>query len=275
MLDIISVDCGRSGVKAVSENERVYFRSALGTYRQLRNGRELGIDEFVVQYKTERYFVGRIAAEEAEDGAQMMTAYKAHTDTLILTLTAIHRLVQSGAQVMLVTGLPLAFHQEQDKQRMREMLMGDYEIQVNRVTKRFTIARVEVAAEGASAAWYIGRTRRDRFHVVDVGSRTVNYVTMTNGRWIDKDSDSLNYGWETFRGGEPQFARMLIADLSKRLRPLGHIVLVGGKESLASHLQGYHGDVEVHPDALFANAVAFREMGVVASAKYQAKATAR
>lgn len=274
-MEIISVDCGRSGVKAVSESERIYFRSALGTWRQLRNERELGVDEFVVRYKTEKYFVGRVAVEECDDGAQMMTAYKAHTDTKLLTLTAIHRLVRNESRVMLVTGLPLAFHVEIDKQRMRELLQGTHEITVNDVTKRFTVEQVEVAAEGASAAWSLGRTRRERFHVVDVGSRTVNYVTMQNGRWIDKDSDSLDYGFETFRGTEPQFARALVADLSRLLRPLGPIVLVGGKESLVSHIREHVQDrVDVHPDALFANATAFREMGVIAHAKKE-KATSR
>lgn len=266
-MELISVDCGRSGVKAVSEHERVYFRSALGAYRELRNGRELGIDEFIVQYKTEKYFVGRIAAEESEDGAQMMLSYKAHTDTKILTLTAIHRLVRSNADVFLVTGLPINFHTESDKQRMRQLLAGEHETTVNGVTKQFNIARVEVAAEGASAAWSMGRIRRDRFHVIDVGSRTVNYVTMLNGRWIDKASDSLDYGWETFRGTESQFARAVIADLSKYLRPLGPLVLVGGKDTLAVHLREYHDQVELHPDALFANATAFREMGAIARGK--------
>ncbi|MFD1675589.1 ParM/StbA family protein [Alicyclobacillus fodiniaquatilis] len=267
---IISVDCGRSGVKGVSEHERLYFRAALGAHRELRNGRELGIDEFDVLYKAERYFIGRIAAEESEDGTQMMTAYKAHTDTKILTLTAIHRLTHPDARVTLITGLPLKYHIESDKQRMRELLTGEHELTVNGVKKRFTIERVEVAAEGAAAAWHIGRTRRDRFHVVDIGSRTVNYVTMLNGRWIDKDSDSLDYGFETFRGTEAQFARVLIADLGRLLRPLGPIVLVGGKETLAAHLQTYQDKIEIHPDALFANAVAFREMGVTINAKSKA-----
>lgn len=275
MLEVIGGDCGRSGFKGVSDNGRVYFRSAVGTYRQLRNGRELGHDEFVVQYKTEKYFVGRIATEEAEDGAQMFTASKAHTDTKILTLTALHRLVNADARVMLVTGLPLSYHTDFDKQQMKRLLVGNHEITVNGVQKRFSIERVEVAAEGATVAWSVGKTRRERFHVVDIGSRTVNYVTCVNGRWVDKDSDSLDYGVETFRGTEAQFARLLISDLSKVLRPFGPVVVIGGRESLASHLREHHPNVEVHPDALFANATAFHELGAMINGHATTKAASR
>lgn len=274
MLEVISVDCGRSGVKAVGETERLYFKSALGTYRYLKNERQLSVQDFITTYKTETYYAGQIAADECEDGAQMMTDYKAHTDTKILTLTAVHRLVKPGSSLMLVTGLPIQFHTEHDKMQMRRLLLGDHEIAVNNQTKRFTIERVEVAAEGAAAAWQFGRTRKDRFHVIDIGSRTINYVTMQNGRWVDPASDSLDYGCETFRGTENQLARVIIADLSKRLRPFGPAVVIGGKETLVPYLRQYHENIEYHPDALFATAVAFREMGVIALAN-QTKAAAR
>lgn len=267
MLEVISVDCGRSGVKAVSESERIYFPSVLGEWRQLRNGREMGVDDFVIEYRGLKYFAGRVAREEAEDGTQMMLAYKAHTDTKLLTLIALHRLAQDGAHILLVTGLPITLHTDRDKELMRSILIGTHEVVVNGEPKTLHVDRVEVAAEGATAAWAMGRVRRERFHVVDVGSRTVNYATAVNGRWRDKESDSLDYGWETFRGTEDRFARMVISNLSERLRPLGPIVLVGGKESLVPHLQSFHPQVEIHPDALFANAVAFRELGVLVNAK--------
>ncbi|GLG02269.1 hypothetical protein Alches_23100 [Alicyclobacillus hesperidum subsp. aegles] len=274
-MQVISVDCGRSGVKAVSAHERVYFPATLGTWRQLRNGREMGVEDLVIDFAGERYFGGRVAIEEAEDGAQMMTAYKAHLDTKILTLAALHRLVTDDEPVMLVTGLPLAFHNDHDKQRMRELLLGTHTIGVHGVTKTIHIERVEVAAEGATAAWSIAQRRPGRFHVLDVGSRTVNYATAVDGRWRDRESDSLDYGFETFRGTEEQFARVVISDLSTRLRPLGLIVLVGGRGSLLPHLRQYHANVELHPDALFANAVAFRELGVIAHARQHTQAETR
>lgn len=267
MLDVISVDCGRSGVKAVGESERVYFPAALGAWRELRNNRIFGTDDLVIEYQGSKYFGGRVALEEANDGAKVMLAYKAHMDTRILSLTGVHRLVSNRARVMLVTGLPLSFHNAHDIGKMKDLFLGDHELSVNGVNKRFSIERVEVAAEGATVAWSLRRIRHERFHVLDVGSRTVNYATAVNGRWVDRESDSLDYGFETFKGSESQFARVVIADLSRELRPLGPIVLVGGKESLLTHLQGYHGSVELHPDPLFANASAFRELGVIANAR--------
>ena len=266
MLEVISIDNGRNGIKGVSESERIYYPAALGAWRQLRNDRPFHRDDLTVEYEGFTYFAGRVAAEEANDGAHLMLAYKIHKDTKILSLAAAHRLVKDGAQVMLVTGLPISFHNPHDKQKMRELLLGEHQIAVNGRVKSFTIERVEVGAEAATVAWSLGRTRHERFHVVDVGSRTVNFATAINGRWVDRESDSLDYGWETFRGTEEQFARYTIADLSKVLRPLGPIVLIGGKaESLNDHFKPFHSQIEVHPDALFANASAFYELGVIAN----------
>lgn len=274
-IEVIAGDCGRNGFKGVSESQRIYFPTARGRYRELRNGYLFGPQDMDVEYAGNRYFVGRVAAEEARDGASLMISRKAHFDTKLYTLTGIHRLVNDLARVFLVTGVPISLHYDQHKNDMKKLLLGAHELIVNGVHKHFTIERVEVAAEGATAAWWIGNGRKDRFHVVDVGSRTVNYTTMVGGRWLDRDSDSFDYGFETFGGNEEEFARCLVSDLSKWLQPLGPIVLIGGKGSLVEHLKMYHEEVEAHQDALFANACAFRELGVMANARTATQTASR
>lgn len=194
-IQLVAVDSGRSGTKVVSEGVREWFPSVLGEYRELRLERKMKRTDMVVEYGEQRYYVGDVARDESVSGAQLMVTTKAHHDTKIFTLAALHRVVPSGAAVFLVTGEPIANHTAGEKLRMKQLLLGGHRVIVNGEAKTFDIVRVEVAAEGATAGWALRRSRR--YHLVDAGSRTVNFATMEGGRWIDRLSGSLDFGLET------------------------------------------------------------------------------
>ncbi len=262
-MEIVSVDSGRSGIKVVGASDRNYFKASLGAYREFKLERKLGPEDLVIEYAGGKYFAGPVAAEEAIDGAQMFLASKVHIDTKIFTLAAIHKIVDDGASVFLVSGMPIKNHTEKERGRFRMLLAGSHEIVVNGVKKSFSIVRVEIAAECATVGWSIARKRRDRFIVIDIGSRTINFALFENGKWIDQFSDSLDYGSETVKVSDAQLARMMVADLTKQLRTLPPAILIGGMvDRLIKYIRVYHESTEAHPDALYANAEAFRELGV-------------
>lgn len=262
MVQLVAVDTGRSGTKVVTDGSRDYFPSVLGEYRELRLERKMARTDMEVEYKGQRYYIGEVAREESFSGAQLMVKTKAHHDTKMFALAALHRVVPNGAHLFVVTGEPIDNHTAGEKLRMKQLLLGTHEVTVNGEAKRFDIVRVEVAAEGATAGWALRRA--GRFHVIDAGSRTVNFATMDGGRWIDRLSGSMDFGLETVGGiNLSMFARMTIAELSRRVGTLAPIVLIGGKaEALAEYIEQYTGQVDVHPDPLYANANAFYELGV-------------
>lgn len=262
MVQLVAVDTGRSGTKVMTDGMREYFPSVLGEYRELKLERKMRRTDMVVKYAGQRYYVGDVARDESVSGAQLMTTSKAHMDTKIFALTALHRVLENGSALFVVTGEPIDNHTAGEKLRMKQLLLGTHEITVNGEYKRFDVVRVEVAAECATVGWALRRP--GRYHVVDAGSRTVNFATMEQGRWIDRLSGSLDFGLETVQNiNLSMFARMTVAELSRRLGTLAPIVLIGGKaDALVEYMQQYTPDVEAHPDPLYANAQAFYELGV-------------
>lgn len=264
MVQLVAVDTGRSGTKVVTDGMRDYFPSVLGEFRELRLERKMNRTDMVIEYKGQRYYVGEVARDESVSGAQMMVKTKAHQDTKIFALAALHHVVPNGAHLFVVTGEPIDNHTGGEKLRMKQLLLGSHDITVNGEEKHFDIVRVEVAAEGATAGWALHRP--GRYHIVDAGSRTVNFATMDGGRWIDRLSGSMDFGLETVQNiSLSMFARMTIAELSRRVGSLAPIVLVGGKaDALVEYMEQYTSDVEAHPDPLYANANAFYALGVKA-----------
>ncbi|UOF90738.1 ParM/StbA family protein [Fodinisporobacter ferrooxydans] len=260
-LMIVGVDAGRNGIKVVGDGVREYFPACLGAYLKPKLEVELSRTDMVVDYAGQQYYVGGIAKIESPDGTQMMIKSKVHLDTKIFVLTALHRVVPDRSSIFLVTGEPIENHTAGEKLRLKQLLLGDHTITVNQEEKSFSIVRVEVAAEAATFGWALRRT--DRFHVVDPGGRTVNYATFQYGKWINRLSGSLDYGLDTVEINSSMFARMTVAELSKRLGSLSPIILIGGKASvLSDYFRQYTSDVEAYHDALYANAWAFREAGV-------------
>lgn len=265
--ELVALDAGRNGIKVVRNGSRDYFRAAVAPHRDLNLERKIVRNDMTVQFGGEKFFVGDIAHEESIGGTQMMLASKAHRDTLILTLTALHRLFSGDDRIFIMTGVPVETPEKDEKQRLKLLLYGTHRICVNEQWKTFHIERVEVATEAATTAWAL--RRGDAYVIVDVGSRTVNYATMRNYKWVDIMSGTLDYGLDSVGIMTPaQFSRMVIADLSRRLRTLPKLILIGGMAHvLAEEFKRYTPDVEVHPDPLYANAMSYYELGVQAIAQ--------
>ncbi|QOY37999.1 ParM/StbA family protein [Anaerobacillus isosaccharinicus] len=101
--------------------------------------------------------------------------------------------------------------------------------------------------------------------VVDGGSKTINYVTLKNRRYVDRESGTLDFGFETNKStNDKQLVARIAGELGKKWEVEDVIWTVGGKASvLADYLQPYFENVAPMPNALYANAMGYYKMGRV------------
>jgi plasmid segregation protein ParM len=269
---IIGLDVGRHRVKAYTDGRFISFPSYTGDYRPLRLERTMTREDYVVELDARYYYVGSIAADASDDGAQSFLQSKAHFDTKLLGLTAIHLLVDDGDEVEVVTGHPVANHVDAEKEAMRELFVGRHQIDVNGIRKHYTITRVTVTSECACAT-YLLPTKHPIAHGIDGGGATTNLVTWKHGKWIDRLSDTFPFGMDNTSYTIDRYARMVAIASMKRIHEFqGPIYTLGGvAEQLSHSLKQYVRNVPIIPleEGAFANARAYHTVGKMVSNKLQ------
>ncbi|MGU3469877.1 ParM/StbA family protein [Paenibacillus sp. D51F] len=221
----LGLDVGRNGVKAFNGNQTLFIPSVVGEWRERRlvSSRE---DDIEVMFRGERYFIGSLALNESEFHRHMMTDNKAHADTLLLALTAIHRAGMPNVHV--TTGLPVEFHDPAAKAAMSDLLTGKWDIEVNGEARTIRILNVKVAVEGGGAFWSAPVDGLVR--IIDAGSKTVNFVTMRDRRYVDRDSGTLPFGFNTTNADNPQqMAARIAGELSKKWEAGDNVFICGGR----------------------------------------------
>lgn len=264
-MKIIGVDIGRSRCKFYTENNKWSFESCLGSYRTFNLEKSLGKDDSIVEYEDKKYFVGNIAAEESYDAAKNFLKTKALPDTKILALVGIHKLVDESENVRIVICHPIDNHKGRDKNKIKEMLVGEHTVKVNDVTKSFRIESVSVTPECACAKFAIEDLPQIA-HCLDIGSATTNYATWIKNGWIDKLSGTIPYGFDNSNLSMNDFARKVVMDLSKRVPTIsGNVYVIGGlADSITPYLIQYVNSHKVLAveEGLFTNAKACYKIGV-------------
>jgi plasmid segregation protein ParM len=259
MMDTIGLDVGRSAVKVYTGASMFHFPSVIGEYRDRRLVTDYGDKGFTFEYADERYFVGTLAENESDFARSMMTEDKTHMDTRILALTAIHR--AGLTEVNVVTGLPVESHNDDNKRRLRELLAGRYDVTVNGERRIIRINDVKIAVEGGSAFW---SSPVDGFvRLVDAGAKTVNYVTMRDRRYVDRDSGTLPFGFNTNKTDNlRQMSARIAGELGKRWGTEDNVVVSGGRAvELAEALMEYYPNAKAINSPLYANAIGFFRIG--------------
>jgi len=258
-MQVVSIDCGRRAVKAFNGQRALSIPAVVGEWRE-RNVSEGG--NYSISINNEKYFVGDLAANESRFRREMVTQSKIHEETKILTLSALALMAVPGERIKLVTGLPVEQHTPDIKQEYIRLLSGRYDVEVNGT--RSTIALGEddigITIEGGGAYWANNPGRMCR--VIDLGSRTINALTIKNGKFIDVDSFTLNYGCiEIENAGTDaaaeQLARRVYADLSRRwLNVKSEKILLAGGGALAmgNWMQEYYPTARIVEDPINANA---------------------
>lgn len=285
----VGVDVGRRSVKVSGPMGLVrIFPSRVGAARELRLADG---GEYVVEVDGRTFFVGHLA-EESFTRREMATESKLHVETRILFATALG-LTEPQPGTTVVTGLPIDQHTNQIKGDLQNLLRGIQGVTLNRRTIDLDIHQVLVIPEGAGAFWAetmdeSGSIRRPDLirqydspvlvRLLDLGSRTINMVTLVGGRYLDRESFTLHYGLLELEamgaGMEREFIRRIVGDLSIRLAslsPADPILLAGGGALvLGKVIREHFQAAEVVHEPVTANARGMRKLGIV-NARLQAK----
>lgn len=271
-MQVISIDCGRSSLKAISGNKRLLIQSIVGEPRELKIG---DYGDYDVVINGTRHFVGHLAERESRFKREMVSRSKIHEDTAILTLTALALLAEPGEDLRVVTGLPVEQHDAQTKRDYIKLLSGNHMITVNdtKYNVRLPDDSIAISIEGGGAYWAEQRLG-SRCYVIDLGSRTVNAVCVQQNKFRDLDSLTLNYGClELTNASETpsdmvaeQLSRRIYADLSRRWLDIRNdpVLLVGGGALLMEQwLRKHYPGARMASDPVWANAIGYHRLGLM------------
>jgi plasmid segregation protein ParM len=205
---IVAIDAGGDTTKIYDGRQVYQFPSSIGyDWRERNLSDQQGEHDFDWEYRGQRGFAGTLALYESDCAESRKGDSKAHPDALLRILIALHQFTD-GIEHKIVVGQPIKTHTKEEKQLIKEMVIGRHEVTVNGRTKNLLITRCEVAAEGVTAGILtpgVGVVR-----VIDIGSGTVNFGSLIDRRFNDKGSFTLSNGMETIRSADPSaFGRQI------------------------------------------------------------------
>jgi plasmid segregation protein ParM len=272
---IMGIDPGNRRTKVVTPHGAYMFESSMGEYRERKLIERYGDDDMVFEYKGKKWFAGTIAQYECEFGGSRKGASKAHEEAKLRILLAIHR-YSDDVENDIVVGQPITSHTEEEKKKIIEMLTGEeHRLAVDYgngfIEKRIVIRNVAVAAEGSSAI--LCQPEEEQVRIIDIGSGTINYATVLNMRYIDRDSDTARFGMETNKTNDLEaLARRICNTALDKWHENDKVLLIGGGAiPLEKEIKKYFPNAKVlkprHKgtvlDPSFANAVAFYKIGEI------------
>ncbi|WEK53305.1 MAG: ParM/StbA family protein [Candidatus Cohnella colombiensis] len=258
-MSVVAIDAGNHETKFYDGKRFVQFPSILGyDWRERNLKQQQGEHDYEWEYKDQKGFAGTLALYESECAESRKGDSKAHPDALLRILIALHQFTD-GIEHKIVVGQPIKTHTKEEKETIKEMIVGRHEIAVNGRKKHLLITRCEVAAEGVTAGLLVpgGGTVR----VIDIGSGTVNFGTLIDRRFNDKGSFTLTNGMETVRTADPvSFGRQIaLKALSNGWGKNDAVYLCGGgAEALQESLRAYFINAQlIIGDPVTANVRAF------------------
>ena len=273
---ILGVDAGNFKGKVAGPFGVDSFRTNICDWFERDVKEVFGNDDMEFEIEGRKGFAGSIALYENEFGTGATYGEtKAHEDTKIRILLAIHRYVERycpGTNVIaLVTGQPITRHKDGEKAKIVDMLLGKREFVVNGKKVKYFIEDVRVSPEGSAAFWSYPTPGLVR--IIDIGSGTVNMATIDDKHHIHKSSGTLNFGMETLKNSKDNeaIARAIYQNATKLKWNNGDHVLVCGGPAIQLHpyIQKYFPAAEILQPRLkkensyqvlepqFANAVGF------------------
>lgn len=198
---ILGIDAGGYETKVCTSNGYFKFLSTLGEYRERKWGDNFGKDDMIWEYDGERGFAGSLAFFESEFGGNIRGNSKNHNDAKLRVLLAVHRFGSFSNKI--IVGQPIDTHVEEEKQGIKEMLLGTHNLTLNGKSKTFSIDNIEIAPEGPTAA-LSQQMPEGLVRIIDIGSGTTNFASLHNYRRIDRDSFTDETGMETTKLKDPE-----------------------------------------------------------------------
>ena len=239
----VGLDLGYSAVKLVADGRRKTFASVVGTPEVGRFSLEQQ-EHHIVLTQPEHVLVGDGAMTQSrfinrrEDRAWIESAEYYH-----LFLAALTELTTATVvDLLLVTGLPVAFYS--DKARLRDRLMGVHKAdREGRHAQTFKVSECRVIPQpfGALLAAALDGRGRIADHalatgavgVIDIGGKTTNLLSVDRLAEIGRETESVSVGaWDVVRA-----VRSYLADRCPNLELRDHQVI----EAIVSCRVRYYG----------------------------------
>ncbi|KYD30044.1 ParM/StbA family protein [Geobacillus sp. B4113_201601] len=269
---ILGIDAGNEKTKVVTEKGVFLFESSMGEYRERKLIQRFGEDDMIFEYEGRKWFAGTIAQYECEFGGTRKGDSKAHEEAKLRILLAIHRYSNETVNDIVV-GQPISTHSESEKIKIKDMLKGTHFLKVDYgngfLEKKIVIRNVEVAAEGSSAI--LSHPQKNLVRIIDIGSGTVNFATILNMRYIDRDSFTERFGLATVRTNDLEAIARRIANVAlAKWNEHDYVLLCGGgAKPLYPYLKQYFSNSNLllpihnnqYHEPTFANAIGFYRIG--------------
>lgn len=219
---ILGIDAGNHMAKVVGSHGYDKFKTNISEWFQRNLKETFGSDDMEFEVDGQKGFAGTIAMYENEFGdGSIYGETKAHDDTRIRTLLAVTRyLIEHSLntkKVSIVVGQPIKGHTDEEKDKIKKMLLGDHEVVINGQKRNFIIENVGVAQEGSSAFWGCPHPENTKTRIIDIGSGTINAATIINKLFINTSSDTFNFGMETVsnKNDYKMVSRGIISNITK------------------------------------------------------------
>jgi len=262
-MNIISVDCGRKFTKITAEGKTKTFPSVVGGWVE----RELDkYGNYEIYLEGKKYFVGELAFIESHTCRENGASTKLTEELKILTLTAIAS-TDVCDDIILITAVPVTQHNKKIKDDVIEMFKGEHVITINGVTKFITIDEVLVTVEGAGI-YYNNPAVEGYCHILDIGSRTCNMLTMYNNKFVNARSYTLDYGCFVYEENtmvKHDFAAKIAGDVKKKWLEYDKNVMYiggGGAVLVGDQLRVHFPHAKIIENAIEANSMGFHKMAV-------------
>jgi len=271
MVQVIPIDTGRSSTKLING---VSFRSVVGEWHH----REISDnEEYEVIIDGEKYFVGQLAIDESIAPVEFNTSSKITNENKVLFLTGVALSAvenDEDTSLFVVTGVPVDMFNVATKTALENLLYGEYNIRVNdKHIKKLCIDSVTIVPEGVAAYQYQlskdDSLRLGKKRIIDIGSLTVNFSTISDTKFINRDSGTLAFGMIKIRGNQvsnEQYVKRIIAELSQKFSdydPSDRVLLTGGGALQFSELfRKHYKNLEIIDNPVFANTLGYYRMGV-------------
>lgn len=198
---ILGIDAGNYKAKTVGAHGVDNFHTNVCEWFKRNVKETFGEDDMEFVIDGQKGFAGLLAKHEDEFSGSMYGDSKAHQDTKIRVLLAIYRYMNKhqfhSGSFSIVVGQPFSKHVTEEKKIIKSMLSGYHEYVVNGDHLSINIDDIEVATEGGSAYW-INQTK-GLARYIDIGSGTVNAITLLNGKIVNSASNTFNFGTETVK----------------------------------------------------------------------------
>lgn len=209
MKKTVVVDNGRDAVKAECNGDYKLIKSVVAPARDFNMEVDLSKPEyFWLVYNGKEYFVGELAYKQSDIGTQNRGREK-NTETDIIKLLCVSSLyADHGDRVTLLTNIPARDWRDQRETLVRS-IKGNHVVMHKAGVKKdkvisYSIDEVFPLPEGAGIFYgYVYNEKLELLHpdlvkcnvlVLDIGDQTVNYITMAEGEYIDKDCGTLDLG---------------------------------------------------------------------------------